>query len=214
MQVYIIRNHVNSKVYVGQTTTTLQRRFQAHIDNARKSGKKYISILGLAILKYGKDAFTIELLEVCMSQDELNAAECKWIEFFGSQAPKGYNIREGGSRGRHNQSTIDKLRSRVRSAEERAKIRAAHLGMSPTPTQLEALRRGRHRKRPGAQRGNKNPHAILNEAQVATIKRRLLGGEGPSKLAREYGVSQGAVSHIKCGISWPHVMPAASSEEY
>jgi hypothetical protein len=49
------------------------------------------------------------------------------------------------------------------------------------------------------------PFAKLDEGKVATILRRLLGGEGGRALAREYGVSHSVISLIKSGKTWRHV---------
>lgn len=92
-RIYIIRNTVNDKVYVGQTTVSIKLRFQNHLSSARH-GKDYV--IGKAIRKYGEDKFYIELLEECL-QEELNEREKYWISFFNSTNNKfGYNISIGG----------------------------------------------------------------------------------------------------------------------
>lgn len=93
-RIYIIRNKVNKKVYVGQTKVSLRLRFQNHLSAARR-GKDYV--IGKAIRKYGEDNFYIELLEEC-SKEELNNREKYWISFFNSTNNKfGYNISIGGN---------------------------------------------------------------------------------------------------------------------
>lgn len=50
-----------------------------------------------AIRKYGKDAFTHEVLEKCTSLEVANLAEESWIEFFETRNPsKGFNLAKGG----------------------------------------------------------------------------------------------------------------------
>ena len=93
-RIYIIRNTVNKKVYVGQTKVSLKLRFQNHLSAARH-GKDYI--IGKAIRKYGEDKFYIELLEEC-TKEELNAREKYWISYFNSTNNKcGYNMSIGGN---------------------------------------------------------------------------------------------------------------------
>ncbi len=77
-RIYIIRNKVNTKVYVGQTTVSIKLRFQNHLSAARHD-KDYV--IGKAIRKYGEQNFYIELLEECLSS-ELNEREMYWISFF------------------------------------------------------------------------------------------------------------------------------------
>lgn len=93
-RIYIIKNTVNDKVYVGQTKVSLKLRFQNHLSAAR-NGKDYI--IGKAIRKYGEDKFYIELLEEC-TVEELNEREKYWIAFFNSTDNRfGYNISTGGN---------------------------------------------------------------------------------------------------------------------
>lgn len=93
-RIYIIRNTVNTKVYVGQTTVSIKLRFQNHLSAAR-NGKDYI--IGKAIRKYGEDKFYIELLEECL-EEELNEREVYWISYFNSTDSKfGYNMSIGGN---------------------------------------------------------------------------------------------------------------------
>lgn len=44
-------------------------------------------------------------------------------------------------------------------------------------------------------------HKVTAE-QVREIRRRLAEGERPSRLAKEFGLSQGYVSNIKAGRTW------------
>ena len=93
-RIYIIRNIVNDKVYVGQTHVSIKLRFQNHLSAARR-GLDYI--IGKAIRKYGEDKFYVELLEECLIE-ELNEREQYWISFFKVTDNKfGYNISIGGN---------------------------------------------------------------------------------------------------------------------
>lgn len=93
-RIYIIRNTVNNKVYVGQTRVSIKLRFQNHLSAAR-NGQDYV--IGKAIRKYGEDKFYIELLEECL-EEELNEREKYWISFFQATNNKfGYNMSIGGN---------------------------------------------------------------------------------------------------------------------
>ena len=55
-----------------------------------------------AIRKYGKDAFTHRVLEICNSVEEANVAEKAWIESFSTQNPEfGFNTARGGAHTPH-----------------------------------------------------------------------------------------------------------------
>ena len=93
-RIYIIRNTINSKVYIGQTKVSLKLRFQNHLSAAR-NGKDYV--IGKAIRKYGEENFYIELLEEC-TIEELNERERYWISYFNATNNKfGYNMSIGGN---------------------------------------------------------------------------------------------------------------------
>lgn len=93
-RIYIIRNTVNDKVYVGQTHVSIKLRFQNHLSAARR-GLDYV--IGKAIRKYGEDKFYVELLEECLIE-ELNEREKYWIKFFKATDNRfGYNMSIGGN---------------------------------------------------------------------------------------------------------------------
>jgi group I intron endonuclease len=58
MIIYKITNKVNGKIYVGQTTRSLEERWYGHCSTANQHG-----ILGKALIKYGKENFRQEILE-------------------------------------------------------------------------------------------------------------------------------------------------------
>lgn len=89
--VYIIKNTVNSKVYVGQTTVSIETRFIQHCGKTSNC-----AALRNAITKHGKDQFHIESVFQCNSMEELNKKEKELIENLNSIAPNGYNLRTGG----------------------------------------------------------------------------------------------------------------------
>lgn len=107
--IYIIKNDINEKVYIGQAVNTLNRWYH-HLSDARKN-KKY-SIIDRAINKYGKEHFYYEIIE---SQIEnYNEREQYWIKYYNSRVPNGYNIAVGG-KGIGN--GIDALTSSIKDKE-------------------------------------------------------------------------------------------------
>jgi hypothetical protein len=82
-------------------------------------------------------------------------------------------------------------------AEQSVNRREHHL----SPLERAALRK----KRSEGRRGERAPAAILKDAQVAAIKRRIAEGARTSDLARQFNVSPQAISGIKAGRNWSHV---------
>ena len=66
-KIYVIKNDINDKVYVGQTIQTLKKRFNGHCcySKSDRSDRMYIK---RAIHKYGKEHFSIELIEECPTE--------------------------------------------------------------------------------------------------------------------------------------------------
>ena len=74
--IYVIKNDINNKVYVGQAINTKQR-FQNH---CKPSSSKYNDLVSRAIQKYGKSHFWYEILE---SQIEnYDEREKYWISYY------------------------------------------------------------------------------------------------------------------------------------
>lgn len=88
--IYVIKNSLNHKVYVGQTWRTIERRFQTHLQN---STANHCIKLRRAIEKYGKKNFCIELLTFCHTQEMADYWETFFIHKFNS-IKSGYNILE------------------------------------------------------------------------------------------------------------------------
>jgi hypothetical protein len=85
MIIYQITNLVNNKFYIGKTTKTAEQRLQRHFYNA-KSGQ---TNLYRAIRKYGKEFFTISIIE---ETENLNEREMYWIQILKPH----YNMTRGG----------------------------------------------------------------------------------------------------------------------
>lgn len=97
--IYIIRNDINNKVYIGQSIN-INKRIQEHFWKATcQKDPSYNSILHNAIRKYGKSHFSWEILEKCDAM-LLDEKEKYYIQQFNSITPNGYNILSGGQQHR------------------------------------------------------------------------------------------------------------------
>src|SRR5208282_2526537 len=84
--VYLIRNLINGKVYVGQTTLTLRDRWNCHLSAARNTSKP--SYFQRAIKKYGADNFSIEVL-IETDYETVNQLETFYIQKLDSPIMRG-----------------------------------------------------------------------------------------------------------------------------
>ena len=127
MIVYLLTNTVNGKKYVGQTVRSLEARLYHHKWDSTKN-RGYI--LHKAIAKYGWDSFTSEILKHCVSKEELDTEEKRYISELNTLVPHGYNWALGGnSAGPHTEETKIKMsiQRKGRPAHENLK-RAASAG--------------------------------------------------------------------------------------
>ena len=120
--IYKITNSVNNKVYIGQTTRTVEQRFQEHLKSCSEKSKSTLHLYQ-AMNLYGKDKFQIEQIDIAASQEELNQKEIYWIEYYDSMT-NGYNMMPGGSEENPMNSDIvkEKHDTKMRSTEVRKKI--------------------------------------------------------------------------------------------
>lgn len=94
--IYIITNKINGKQYIGQTIQSIRKRFDRHCQYYGSEAENRMAIK-LAIHKYGRKNFTIEVLEEC-DIENLNEREVYYIEKYDT-FNKGYNSTKGGQNG-------------------------------------------------------------------------------------------------------------------
>jgi group I intron endonuclease len=96
--IYLVRNEVNGKGYVGITTKDIVDRINEHVQDA-EFGSKYA--LHAAIRKYGSQNFTIEVLKIADGLSEAKNLETEFIVSLDTYASgpiprNGYNMSYGG----------------------------------------------------------------------------------------------------------------------
>jgi group I intron endonuclease len=89
--IYKITNNINNKIYIGKTSSSLERRFSQHI----YSHKKRNTLLCRAMRKYGCENFKIEEIEYLNNSQKLNEREMYWIK----NLKPHYNMTIGGDGG-------------------------------------------------------------------------------------------------------------------
>lgn len=91
--IYMIRNKINDKKYVGKTNFSIEKRWQEHCKDAKKNRKERRPLYN-AILKYGEENFEIIELEECLPE-ESSQREQYWIQQYNTFV-EGYNATKGG----------------------------------------------------------------------------------------------------------------------
>lgn len=91
--IYKITNNINNKVYIGQTKQKLSTRIYGHMSFVKADNKRH---LYQAIRKYGKDQFSVSIVEECDNQ-LLSDREKYYISLYNATDPEhGYNMTAGG----------------------------------------------------------------------------------------------------------------------
>lgn len=94
--IYRIINLQNNKIYIGKTTVDLSTRWSQHIYEAKTpTCKGYNFVLHKAIRKYGKNNFSIEVIDA-IDDSILEEREKFWISYYNCMIPNGYNMTFGG----------------------------------------------------------------------------------------------------------------------
>ena len=139
--VYIIRNTLDGKRYVGQSRDCLHR-FQQH-RNGLRNGNHRNAYLQNAWKVHGEAAFTFAVACVCM-ESQLDELETRFMSEYGAlDRARGYNM-EGVVFGakRRDATTVAKLRAanlgKTLSAEHRAKLSVSRRLRAPYSEETKA----------------------------------------------------------------------------
>ena len=123
--VYLIRNRVNGRVYVGQTVNDIKSRWYSHVSMSENAKPRMV--VCRAIKKHGKENFDLVELHRAYSRDELDSMEVKAIFSFEADNPNfGYNVASGGAGPKNYKVT----------KQQRDKISAFHKGRKQSDTQI------------------------------------------------------------------------------
>lgn len=119
----MIKNNQNDKLYIGQTTWPLNKRWSSHKKCAKMIlnsingvplNEQYKGISNSALYNamatIGIENFHISVVEETID-DLLNSVEIRYIKEFNCRIPDGYNMTTGGgSRYHHSATSIEKMK--------------------------------------------------------------------------------------------------------
>ncbi len=193
--IYLIRNNVNKKVYVGQTLNSPRRRFMRHKNDARNGEKTQ---LYYAMRKHGIEAFNMSILRVA-NEDEMDAMEMIEITRHDSYT-SGYNctIGGGGTSGHVvSEATRTKLRNarlgQTMSKEIKKKIGLSNMGNTHSDESKALMREARLNQPPttnetranmaAAHIGNKHSEATKAKMRKSRAKRGPISEETRARLS-------------------------------
>lgn len=103
--IYKFTNKINKKSYIGQSVNPEKRKME-HIYGRKNKQNTYFD---KALKKYGIENFDFEIIDCANSTKNIDELEKKYIIFYNSLKPNGYNILKGGreQQGSWNSKPID-----------------------------------------------------------------------------------------------------------
>lgn len=191
--IYLLRNTVDGKCYVGQSVN-IANRWREHLKSMRRGTK---TKLYDAMRKHGADAFEIVVLCECAA-DQLDEREAHWMAEHNSRE-SGYNISPAGQYGRvmdiaAREAIASKLRGRKMPPEQVEKIRASSTGRAHSPetrAKIAASRLGRKAtadSRTKMSDAQKAFHATMTDAQKDEYRSRRTGWVQPDSVREAVSV--------------------------
>lgn len=150
--VYKITNIINKKVYIGSTTNSFYKRWQAYKNCYKNSvNKKFLT----AINKYGIENFTFSVIEL-VSDNTTRSREEYYIHMYNA-VKNGYNIKYTGcgGNGGANKGKKYPLPSKELITRRAISISATTRGKQKSKSHCEAISK--------AKKGCKPPHSIFIE---------------------------------------------------
>lgn len=159
--IYKHTNKINGKCYIGKTCCDPEKRWK--LGSGYRRHIKFYN----AILKYGWDNFTHEILETNLTDEEAKKREIYYIQFYDS-FKNGYNATLGGDGGvGHSYTPTEETRQKIR--EERSK----QVFTEETKRKMSEARKGR----PGYTKGYPawNKGLTWNEETREKMRQAKLG---------------------------------------
>ena len=123
--IYKIINNINQKIYIGKTSSTIEKRFKEHCNDSKKERCEKRPLYD-AMNKYGIENFTVEKVEEVENDEIASEREIYWINklrtYIGFNDCNGYNATLGGDSKRiYDYQIIAKKYSELKSQKETAK---------------------------------------------------------------------------------------------
>lgn len=183
--IYIIKNKINNKVYIGSTIKDFIKRWSIHKVFLR-NGNHHSPRLQNAWDKYGEENFEFQILELLEEKEKIIERENFYLQEYKSYDKKyGYNIcktaYENPMKNVSNGKQKHGMYNKTHSIEARKKISENHADFN----------------------GDKNGRAKLNWEKVKQIRKKYKKNKYTLlTLAKEYNVGLSTISHIIKNETW------------
>ena len=223
MEVYLIRNKINQKMYVGITTRKIETRFSEHIREGMAKGEK---LLSQAIYKYGAQNFSIEAIDTAKTLKELKEKEMFYIKKYKTyyKDKKGYNMTLGGdtaAKGEENANSklkkeeVQEIQKLLKNTSMTFVDIASFLNLSIHPSHIRCINEGtqwynssleypirKNSKSISKQNENNPANKIKKEEALEIIRLLKETTKDQKEIAKMFDVHHNTVGNINRCIAW------------
>ena len=214
--IYIIKNTINDKVYIG-SAVCIKQRFIGHKNQFKK--QRHNDRFQNFVNKYGLDTLVFEIIEYVNDIDRLIKREQYWIDYYQSyKSKKGFNICKtaGSTLGlkmpkSHKESCINRMQgNKYREGKKWSEKEKEEIGKRTKDMwENNPIKKKEMGKKVGdLKRGvsiwsENNPHPMKgkihpNRKTILVFKETVLIDEcyGTKEVCDKYGLDRGAVSRV------------------
>lgn len=202
--IYCYTNKINGHKYVGKTNN-LERRKREHKSNANNPlSKEYNYLFHRKLREYGEENFIFSILQKLEDSEDINKAECFWIEqlkTFVGDNQGGYNLTRGGEEISSiclYEENIQEIKTAIKNKVPFDKIKQKY-GISIS--YISAINHGIY------YREDNETYPLCkyykDKDEVSYIKELLVNSSIPMKeLAKQLGISYSTIKKINSGSLW------------
>ena len=202
--IYCYTNKINGHKYVGKTNN-LERRKREHKSNANNPlSKEYNYLFHRKLREYGEENFIFSILQKLEDSEDINKAECFWIEqlkTFVGDNQGGYNLTRGGEEISSiclYEENIQEIKTAIKNKVSFDKIKQKYGISIPY---ISAINHGIY------YREDNETYPLCkyykDKDEVSYIKELLVNSSIPMKeLAKQLGISYSTIKKINSGSLW------------
>lgn len=190
--IYGIKNKINEKVYVGQTSERFLRRFWHHQWKLRNNSHDNMYLQN-SWNKYGENNFEYFVIEVVNDSSLLDELEIKYIDYY-KKLNKSYNMLLGGG-GRRGFPLSDNAKKIIGEKNRQNMLGKKH--SKSTKQKMSIVRTGK--------RVNRKTD-ILNVKLVKDIKNLLISGKTASEVSKILDVDYKLINNLIANNTWRTVI--------
>lgn len=203
--IYCIKNKINNKMYIGQSTQ-IERRLREHKSLLRNNhyNKRHLQY---AWNKYGEENFDFIILEKC-KLEELDEREIYWINFYKTNIREyGYNYESGGHK---NKNLSDETKIKISNSHHNV-FGNNNPFYGKTHTQESINKFLNHPNYINRKYLGEDSHFAKLTLEQATYIKKFLKENNTThseelKLAEQFHVSVSAIKKIKHNRTWKQIV--------